>query len=66
MATAETPISDQVTAVIVQGDELSTTLIFRELDNTARGQNSVSDRMVEVLRGGGDFESVRELVAGRR
>lgn len=67
MATAETPISDQVKAALVEGDELSTNLIFRELNNTARvAKNSISDQVVEILRAGGDFESVRELVAGRR
>jgi NAD(P)H-dependent flavin oxidoreductase YrpB (nitropropane dioxygenase family) len=29
-------------------------------------KNSISDQVVEILRAGGDFESVRELVAGRR
>lgn len=67
MATAETPISDQVKAAIIAGDELSTNLIFRELNNTARvAKNSISDAVVDILRAGGDFESVRELVAGRR
>lgn len=29
-------------------------------------KNSVSDEVVEILRSGGDFSAVRELVAGRR
>lgn len=67
MATVETPISDKVKAAIVAGDELNTNLIFRTLNNTARVvKNSVSDEVVEILRNGGDFQSVRELVAGRR
>jgi nitronate monooxygenase len=67
MATAETPIHDEVKAALVAGDELNTNLIFRQLNNTARVvKNTISDRVVEILADGGDFESVRELVAGRR
>lgn len=67
MATVETPIDDKVKAALVAGDELNTNLIFRQLNNTARVvKNAISDRVVEILANGGDFESVRELVAGRR
>lgn len=67
MATVETPIHDDVKAAIVAGDELNTNLIFRSLNNTARVvKNSVSDEVVEILRAGGDFAAVRELVAGKR
>jgi NAD(P)H-dependent flavin oxidoreductase YrpB (nitropropane dioxygenase family) len=67
MATVETPISDTVKQAIVAGNELNTNLIFRSLNNTARVvKNTVSDEVVKILKNGGDFESVRELVAGRR
>lgn len=67
MATVETPIHDDVKAALVAGDELNTNLIFRQLNNTARVvKNSVSDEVVGLLDAGGDFTSVRELVAGRR
>jgi nitronate monooxygenase len=67
MATVETPIDDKVKAALIAGDELNTNLIFRQLNNTARVvKNAISDQVVEILAGGGDFESVRELVAGRR
>lgn len=67
MATVETPISDMVKQALVAGNELNTNLIFRSLNNTARVvKNTVSDQVVEILKNGGDFESVRELVAGRR
>lgn len=67
MATVETPIDDRVKAAIVAGSELNTNLIFRSLNNTARVvKNAVSDEVVEILRNGGDFMAVRELVAGKR
>ena len=67
MATAETPIHDDVKAALVAGDELNTNLIFRQLNNTARVvKNSVSNEVIRLLDAGGDFASVRDLVAGRR
>lgn len=67
MATVEAEIHDAVKAALVTGSELDTNLIFRELRNTARVvKNSVSDEVVQTLRDGGDFSSVRDLVAGRR
>jgi NAD(P)H-dependent flavin oxidoreductase YrpB (nitropropane dioxygenase family) len=67
MATTEAPIHPTVKQAIVDGDELGTNLIFRQLNNTARVmKNSISDEVVEILRDGGDFAAVRELVAGRR
>lgn len=67
MATVEAPINDKVKAALVAGDELNTNLIFRQLNNTARvAKNAISNQVVEILAAGGDFESVRELVAGRR
>jgi NAD(P)H-dependent flavin oxidoreductase YrpB (nitropropane dioxygenase family) len=67
MATEEAPIHEAVKKKIVEGDELNTTLIFRELKNTARvAKNSISDEVAAILAAGGDFPSVRDLVAGKR
>jgi nitronate monooxygenase len=67
MATAETPIHPAVKEAIVASSELDTSLIFRELSNTARvAKNSVSEEVVRRLREGADFPQVRELVAGAR
>ena len=52
---------------IVAGDERGTELIFRSLHNTARvASNVVSREVVEILKGGGQFEDVKDLVAGVR
>ena len=52
---------------IVAGDERGTELIFRSLRNTARvASNTVSREVVEVLKDGGQFEDVKDLVAGVR
>lgn len=67
MATEEAPIHEAVKQKIVEGDEFNTTLIFRELKNTARvAKNSISDEVAAILAAGGDFPSVRDLVAGKR
>ncbi|MFC0531465.1 NAD(P)H-dependent flavin oxidoreductase [Phytohabitans kaempferiae] len=67
MATREAPIHPDVKRRIVANDERETNLIFRELRNTARvARNSVSEKVVEILRNGGAFEDVRHLVAGAR
>ena len=55
---------------IVAGNELGTELIFRSLHNTARvASNAVSREVVEILKGGGQFDDVRiwwPVSAGRR
>lgn len=67
MSTVETPIHDDVKRALTANSELDTNLIFRELQNTARVvRNTVSDEVVRILREGGDFPAVRELVAGKR
>jgi NADH:quinone reductase (non-electrogenic) len=67
MCTAESPIHDRVKQQIVANDERSTALIFRSLRNTARvARNGVSEQVVDVLAGGGTFDDVRDLVAGKR
>lgn len=67
MATAEAPIHDAVKEKMLEHNELSTTLIFRELNNTARvAKNEISEEVAAILKAGGDFSSVRDLVAGKR
>jgi len=67
MCTQESGVADAVKAQIVAGSELDTTLIFRSLRNTARvATNAVSTEVVEIERGGGTFDDIRELVAGAR
>ncbi|GAB3295081.1 nitronate monooxygenase [Epidermidibacterium keratini] len=67
MATQEAQIHDNVKQALVAGDERSTNLIFRQLRNTARvAKNAISDNVVGILAEGGQFEDIRELVAGAR
>jgi len=67
MCTVEAPIHQNVKQAIVDGDELQTNLIFRQLRNTARtAKNTVSDEVVRILNEGGTFSDVAELVAGER
>ena len=67
MCTAESAIHQNVKEAIVAGSELDTELIFRPLRNTARvASNAVSREVVEILNRGGQFEDVKDLVAGSR
>ena len=67
MCTAESPIHENIKQSIVDGNELGTELIFRSLHNTARvASTKVSREVVEILKGGGQFGDVMELVAGAR
>ncbi|GAA3600928.1 nitronate monooxygenase [Marihabitans asiaticum] len=67
MCTTESPIADEVKKAIVDATERDTELIFRPLRNTARvASNEVSREVVQILDDGGEFEDVRELVAGAR
>jgi nitronate monooxygenase len=67
MATAESPIHEEIKRQIVANDERATNLIFRTMRNTSRvAKNSVSDQVVAMEREGATFEEVRELVAGTR
>ena len=67
MCTQESCIHQNVKDAIVAGDERGTELIFRSLRNTARvASNTVSREVVEILAGGGQFEDVKDLVAGVR
>ena len=67
MCTVESAIHQKVKEAIVSGTELDTELIFRPLRNTARvASNTVSREVVEILNNGGQFEDVKDLVAGKR
>ncbi|WP_433218293.1 NAD(P)H-dependent flavin oxidoreductase [Dactylosporangium sp. CS-047395] len=67
MCTVEAPIHEKVKRRIVASTELDTTLIFRTLRNTSRvAVNTISNEVVEILRAGGEFADVRDLVAGVR
>ena len=65
-ATVEAPMHDRVKQLMVDNDERGTNVIFKSLKNTARvGKNSVSDKVVEILRQpGAKFEDVAHLVKG--
>ena len=65
MCTVESAIHQNVKEAIVAGSELDTEMIFRPLRNTARvASNAVSREVVEILNRGGEFEDVKDLVAG--
>jgi nitronate monooxygenase len=67
MCTVESAIHQNVKEAIVAGSELDTELIFRPLRNTARvASNAVSREVVEILNRGGQFDEVKDLVAGKR
>ncbi|MEO8813505.1 MAG: nitronate monooxygenase family protein [Caulobacteraceae bacterium] len=67
MATAESPIHDNVKQQMVANDERATDLIFRTMRNTSRvARNAISRQVVELERAGAKFEDVRDLVAGTR
>ncbi|MET9492519.1 nitronate monooxygenase [Nocardia sp. NPDC006630] len=67
LATVEAPVHDNVKRRLVAATELDTDVIFRQLRNTARvAGNAVSREVVAILDGGGQFDDVRDLVAGAR
>jgi nitronate monooxygenase len=67
LCTAESPIDPRIKEAIVAASELETELIFRPLRNTSRvAANAVAREVVQILADGGQFEDVRELVAGTR
>ncbi|QIX48505.1 nitronate monooxygenase [Rhodococcus sp. DMU1] len=67
MCTVESPVHERVKQWVVDASELDTELIFRPLRNTSRvAGNAVSRRVVQILAEGGNFDDVRELVAGAR
>ena len=67
LCTRESPIHPRIKEQIVANDERATQLIFRTMRNTSRvARNSVSEKVVEIERGGGAFGDVRDLVSGKR
>jgi nitronate monooxygenase len=67
MATAESPIHENVKQQMVVNDERATDLIFRTMRNTARvAKNAISQQVLALEGRGAKFEEVRELVAGSR
>jgi NADH:quinone reductase (non-electrogenic) len=67
MASKEAPIHEQVKNQIIANDERQTDLLYRTMRNTARvARNSVSQRVLEIERSGGQFEEIKHLVAGTR
>ena len=67
VATAEAPVHENVKRALVTATERDTELIFRPLRNTARvARNGISQEVVKILDAGGEFEDVRDLVAGVR
>lgn len=67
LCTAEAPVHAAVKQRLVEATERDTTLVYRQLNNTARvASNAISREVVDLLDAGGSFEDVRELVAGAR
>lgn len=67
-ATAEAKIHPNVKQAYIDNDERGTSLIFRNLKNTARvGKSAVSDEVVRRLaKPGATFADVAELVSGKQ
>jgi len=66
-ATLEAPIHDAFKQAMVANDERATDLIFRSMRNTARvAKNAVSQKVIEMERGGASFDQLRDLVKGTR
>jgi len=66
-ATREAPIHEAFKLAMVTNDERATDLIFRSMRNTARvAKNAVSQKVIELERGGASFDQVRDLVKGTR
>ncbi len=69
VATKEAPVHENMKQAMVDGDELSTTLMFRSLKNTVRVfRNSVSREVIKIESQPGetDFADIKDLVAGVR
>lgn len=66
-ATREAPIHEAFKQAMVANDERATDLIFRSMRNTARvAKNAVSQKVIEMERGGASFDEIRDLVKGSR
>jgi nitronate monooxygenase len=68
MATNEAPIHENVKAQLVRNTERDTTLVFRNLRNTARvARNGISEEIARIEgRPGATFADVAELASGVR
>merc|ERR1712113_1203160 len=68
MATTEAPIHDNIKKALVEGDERSTTHIFRSLNNTERVYKNPVAMKVRALEAEtpGDFSIVRPFVSGEQ
>lgn len=68
VATFEAPVHDNVKRQIVENDERSTQLVFRQFRNTARvARNQVSEEIASIsLRPGASFGDVAHLASGVR
>lgn len=67
MCTVEAPIHERVKQRLVEATEKDTTLIYRQLRNTARvATNAISTQAAAALADGAAFEDIRDLVAGAR
>ncbi len=68
MATQEAPVHEKVKRQMVENDELTTDLIFRTLNNTARvAKNVVSREVVSIeAKGNATIGDLAHLVSGQR
>jgi nitronate monooxygenase len=68
LASSEAPIHENVKSQIVDNDERSTVVVFREFRNSARvARNSISEEIRRVgARPGATFADVAELASGKR
>ena len=68
MATQEAPVHEKVKQQMVENDELTTDLIFRTLNNTARvAKNVVSQEVVSIeAKGDATIGDLAHLVSGQR
>jgi nitronate monooxygenase len=68
VATREAPVHENVKQRIVEHDERSTVVVFREFRNTARvARNSVSEEIAAIgKRPGATFDDVAHLASGER
>jgi nitronate monooxygenase len=67
LCTREAPVHQNVKRRLVEASERDTTLVMRQLRNTARvASNAISSQVVARLEAGGTFEDIRELMAGAR
>lgn len=66
MATKECPIHPNIKKALVEGNELSTTHVFRTLKNTERVyKNNTSTKVVQLEKEHpGEFEYIRPYVSG--